>query len=187
MILASEKINEEILNGRIKMFPYSQEQLGPNSYNITLSNDIIRLDSDLIDLEFIQETVKYSRLPSYYEDHYYDYIILEPNELYLGCSREYFGSDHYVPIYEGRSSLARIGFESHLCAGFCDLGWEGQLTFEIRVAKRVKIPLHILDEGRLQIGQVYFSTTDGKPISSYKKTGQYNGQTGPTPVKKIIY
>jgi deoxycytidine triphosphate deaminase len=50
------------------------------------------------------------------------------------CTRELFLKDGYhcfAPMFEGRSTLARMGLQTHLSAGFGDYGFEGVFTLEI--------------------------------------------------------
>lgn len=79
-----------------------------------------------------------------------DNVVLLPGLFYLGSTNEICGSEKFVPMYEGRSSTARLGLQSHISAGFGDIGFINKWTLEINVL----MPLKIYPNFR--IGQVYF-------------------------------
>jgi len=98
-------------------------------------------------------------------------IYLLPDILYLGSTNEKCGSDYYIPMYEGRSSTGRIGLESHISAGFGDLGFKSNWTLEITVVHPLKIY-----EG-FRIGQVYFYYKPEKEVNTAKKLNNiYKGK-----------
>jgi dCTP deaminase len=86
-------------------------------------------------------------------------------------------------MFEGRSSIGRLGINTHITAGFGDVGLgyvedaEGKLkclfptwTLEIEVVHPIQVYPNI------RIGQVYFMTPEGK-LAYYK--GKYNLQREP--------
>ena len=50
-------------------------------------------------------------------------LLLEPNKLYLGRTKEFTTTSKYVPMLEGRSSTGRLGLCIHVTAGFGDIGF----------------------------------------------------------------
>ena len=52
--------------------------------------------------------------------------------LYLGATVEYTESNKLVPAIEGRSSLARMGLQVHVTAGFGDNGFCGEWTLGLQ-------------------------------------------------------
>ncbi len=105
-------------------------------------------------------------------------IILLPNILYLGCTVECIGSNSFVPIVEGRSSVGRLGIHVHVTAGFCDLGFKGSITLEIHVIHPVRIYPNV------PICQAYFLKPEGA-IELYK--GRYRDQLGPVPSRGHLH
>jgi len=99
-------------------------------------------------------------------------MVLWPGVLYLGRTIETIGSNSYVPIVEGRSSVGRLGIHVHVTAGFCDIGFRGTITLEIHVVHPVRIYPNI------PICQAYFLEPAGA-IELYK--GRYQDQVEPTP------
>lgn len=98
-------------------------------------------------------------------------LILSKNIFYLGYTNEKIGSDFYIPMYEGRSSTARLGILSHLSAGFGDVGFKSQWTLEIAVQEDTKFYPNI------DIGQVYF-VSGSEEIPTHKYEGKYVSQVG---------
>lgn len=99
-----------------------------------------------------------------------DGIVLRPGILYLGTTVERIGSNEFVPIVEGRSSVGRLGIHVHVTAGFCETGFFGQITLEIHVVHPVRV------YAGAPICQAYFLTPSGS-IELYK--GRYQDQVGP--------
>lgn len=167
MILSDTKILKAVNSGDIIIDKFDVAHLGSNSYDVTLNNilkvynqkildaDSVYLDSDLRDV-IIPEIG----------------IVLEPGELYLGLTNEVIGSDKFLPMLEGRSSMGRLGVQVHQTAGFGDAGFFGRWVLEITVTKPVRIKPNI------KIAQMYFTKISGKVKTLYKdkKDAHYNNQ-----------
>jgi dCTP deaminase len=166
--LSGTEIYRQLAAGRIFIEPFNPTALNPNSYNYRLSSNLRRLTSDVIDLRG--------------EDSFEDIeieesgTILEPGELYLGCTEERFGSSFYASLITGRSSIGRKFITNHITAGLIDVGFFGKITLEIAVSRRTIVyPL-------IQFGQIFWFTVAGDP-------DQYNGkyQSQATPVPSQIF
>lgn len=85
-------------------------------------------------------------------------IILQPQDFILGNVRESFVTrakykgKYFAQMYDGRSTLGRIGIGSHVTAGFGDYGFCGAFTLEIVN----NAPYDIRLTPGMRIGQVYF-------------------------------
>jgi dCTP deaminase len=66
-------------------------------------------------------------------------MILVPNKLYLGVTKEYTETHRHVPFLEGKSSIGRLGIDIHATAGKGDIGFCYTWTLEISVQQAVKI------------------------------------------------
>jgi len=175
MILTNEKIKSEVEKGNIVISPFTIENLGPNSYDVTLNKTLLIYRQSTLDCKKDNSTQKIEISKNG--------TILLPGQLYIGCTNECATSDKYVPMYEGRSSMGRLGISSHITAGFGDIGWgflssEGKRictnptwTLEITVVKPTIIYPNI------RIGQVYFLKTFGS--AKVKYTGKYTFQDEP--------
>ena len=105
-----------------------------------------------------------------------DGLILQPGILYIGNTIESAGSDKYIPMYEGRSSMARLGIQSHISAGFGDVGFKSQWTLEIRVVHPVKV------YSGMRIGQIFFHRINlDYNLETNLYRGKYLNQSGPQP------
>jgi dCTP deaminase len=178
-ILTGLEIKKQVELGRIKITPYSDEFLNPNSYDLTLSPVIIEVQPYTQDKPVRvgdPETVKYLKT-NYYPD---EDIILFPGKFYLAATNEVTETDYYVPLLEGKSSLARYGVTVHMSAGFGDIGFVGTWTLEISVL------LPTVLKPNMRIAQISFTTPEGDTGISYKKTGRYNYQIEPTPSRIIL-
>lgn len=181
MILSAKQIHEDVLSGKIHISPFNIEHLGPNSYDITLGNQLLVYRQyrefpanggiykyhNLLDSKSPNETVELL-IPE-------SGRVLEPGTLYLGITNEEAGSDYYVPMLEGRSSLARLGVSIHVTAGFGDVGFKSRWTLEITVVH----PTIIYPNQR--VGQVYFMEPKGPVEKLY--SGKYTKQDGPVASK----
>lgn len=186
MILTGPEIEKQADEGRILISPWehghSLGRAGPNSLDL-------KLDSDMVVYRRGWNIHRYGRVlggvlnwfeppmdmhadnPARHLTIPEEGLVLQPGVLYLGRTIETVGTDHYVPMVEGRSSVGRLGMEVHITAGFCDTGFKGSITLEISVVH----PLRVYAGER--ICQVYFTRPEGK-IRLYE--GRYQGQTDPT-------
>lgn len=172
MLLKSEIISEYDL-GRVVIAPFDAESVGPNSYDVRLGNQLAVYTSLPLD----SRAENLSEMFTIPEEGW----VLQPGILYLGSTVEEIGSDHYIPMYEGRSSMARLGIQSHLSAGFGDVGFKSQWTLEISVIHPVRI--YAGD----RIGQVYFNCINSVAnLITNRYTGKYSGQSGPQTSKSYM-
>lgn len=186
-ILLGNQIRDYVKEGKIHVSPFKEDNLGPNSYDVSLNKILTcyvgdtdisnyielveKYDEIFIDMRVDNKTISFE-IPE-------EGLWLHPGILYLGCTNEEAGSDHFVPMYEGRSSTARLGLQSHISAGFGDLGFKGQWTLEITVTHPLKVYPNV------RVGQVFFhdvdSTSRNNAIGkSEEYKGKYLTQQGPT-------
>lgn len=161
MILSGQEIARHI-GKQINIEPYNREQLNPNSYNLTLHNELLVYDDPLLDMSKPNKahTIKIPETG----------LRLEPGKLYLGRTAEYTKTEGYVPMLEGRSSVGRLGMCIHATAGFGDVGFAGYWTLEIFVVQ----PLIIYPW--VEICQIYYHVLEGD-YTPYR-SGKYQNNTG---------
>lgn len=164
MILSGLEIHKHI-GKEIVIEPFDVKKLNPNSYNLTLNNELLVYENRLLDMKK-PNPVKKILIPE-------SGLELEPNRLYLGRTNEYTKTDGYVPMLEGRSSTGRLGLFIHVTAGFGDVGFAGYWTLEIFCVQPVVI------YPNAEICQIYYHTIDGEyePYHS----GKYQNNTGIQP------
>ena len=165
MILSGHEIERQIQQHRIRIDPYDQSCINPNSYNLKLHNELLVYTDPVLDMKKPLST-KSIIIPE-------GGLILEPGVLYLGRTVECTSTDHYVPMLEGRSSIGRLRLYIHVTAGFGDVGFSGFWTLEIQCVQPVKIYPFV------EICQIYYHTIEGD-FDTYSK-GKYQHNQGIQP------
>ncbi|WP_294466203.1 dCTP deaminase [uncultured Anaerofustis sp.] len=164
MILSGKEIEKHI-GKEIVIEPYDKNRINPNSYNLSLSNELLVYDNDLLDMKKENKASKII-IPD-------DGLILEPNKLYLGRTNEFTKTNKFVPMLEGRSSTGRLGLFIHVTAGFGDIGFAGYWTLEIFCVQPIKIYPNV------EICQIYFHDIHGD--YDLYTSGKYQNNTGIQP------
>ncbi len=164
MILSGKEIQKK-LDREIFIEPFNPGQLNPNSYNLRLHNELLVYEDTLLDMKK-ENKAKSLVIPE-------EGLILEPNKLYLGRTKEYTRTVNHVPMLEGRSSIGRLGLFIHVTAGFGDVGFAGFWTLEIYCIQPIKVYPGI------EICQIYYHSIEG----DYDKysSGKYQNNTGIQP------
>lgn len=164
MILSGKEILKH-LGREIVIEPFDRSRLNPNSYNLTLANELLVYQNKVLDMKIPNPTSKIT-IPE-------EGLLLEPNRLYLGRTNEFTKTDKFVPMLEGRSSTGRLGLFIHVTAGFGDVGFAGYWTLEIFCVQPIKIYPNV------QICQIYYHNILGD-YDSYQN-GKYQNNTGIQP------
>ncbi|MEV6524583.1 dCTP deaminase [Longispora sp. NPDC051575] len=162
MILTGPKIAASAATGRIVISPFEPEQLNPNSYNIRLGTTLLTYDPGTIDAYKPNPTSEIVMDAGGF--------VLRPGELYLGHTMEEVGSDYYVPLLFGRSSVGRLGLFVEITAPIGDIGFHGQWTLMLSPVR----PLRVYPG--MKIGQIMFFESSGD-IELY--SGKYQRSSGP--------
>ena len=165
MILSGKEILKNIESKDIIIEPFDKSRVNPNSYNLTLSDELLVYENDLLDMKIPNET-RLIKIPE-------DGLVLEPNKLYLGRTNEFTKTEKFVPMLEGRSSTGRLGLLIHVTAGFGDIGFAGYWTLEIFCVQPIKI------YPNTQICQIYYHDIHGE--YDLYKSGKYQNNTGIQP------
>ena len=165
MILSGKEILKNIKEKKIVIEPFDESKVNPNSYNLTLSDELLVYENDLLDMKIPNKTKKI-KIPE-------EGLILEPNKLYLGRTNEFTKTEKFVPMLEGRSSTGRLGLFIHVTAGFGDIGFARYWTLEIFCVQPIKI------YPNTQICQIYYHDILGE--YDLYKSGKYQNNTGIQP------
>ncbi len=165
MILSGLEIKKYLGNG-IEITPFNDSQLGPNSYNLRLANELLVYKNSPLDMKKKNE-VEHILIPE-------SGLLLEPNKLYLGRTVEYTKTDNFIPMLEGRSSIGRLGICVHVTAGFGDIGFAGYWTLELFCI----MPVVIYPNS--QICQIYYHTILGEANKYSSKKYQNNSGIQPS-------
>lgn len=165
MILSGLEIKKEIDAGNISITPYDESHINPNSYNLTLSDELLVYEENSLDMKKPNPTMKMT-IPT-------TGLLLKPNTLYLGRTLERTFTDKHVPMLEGRSSTGRLGLFVHVSAGFGDVGFNGFWTLEIHCIQPLVIYPFV------EIGQIYYHTIKGE--YDLYSSGKYQNNSGVQP------
>lgn len=130
MILTGDEIKKK-LGEEIVIEPFSEKNINPNSYNLSLHNEIITYEEVVLDMKK-PNRVRRIEIPE-------NGLVLGPNQLYLGRTVERTETRNLVPMIEGRSSVGRLGLFVHVTAGFGDVGFCGFWTLELFAVQPVRI------------------------------------------------
>lgn len=193
-ILSDTEILQE-LGKNVIIHPFNRLQLQPASYDITLGKFFYRFNPNCKLKYFHPENAKHdieywgvipdksknygaleaTEIKTIEEAELYgvnigDFaIILQPNELILGRTREFIGSKGNIrPDIGARSTMGRSGITICCCAGQGDNGYYNIWTLEIK--NNLNIP-NVLVVGQ-RVGQVKWTRT-GPVQTSYNKKGNY--------------
>ena len=168
MILSGKEIQRE-LGKRIFIEPFDPSRLNPNSYNLTLHDELLVYDSPVLDMKK-PNPAHTIRIPE-------SGLRLEPGRLYLGRTREFTRTEGFVPMLEGRSSVGRLGLFIHVTAGFGDVGFAGYWTLEIFCVQPIVIYPGV------ELCQIYYHTIQGD-YEPYR-SGKYQNNQGIQP--SVLY
>ena len=166
MILSGKFIEEEVKAGRIIIDPFVLESINPNSYDFHLGDTIKVYKENILDAKKLNE-VETITIPS-------EGYLLEPGKIYLGHTVEKMGSEEYVPIIRGTSSMGRLGLFVHITADLIDLGSINQYTLMLHAVQGLRV------YPGMRVGQVTFWEITGER-TLYE--GKYQGSVGPTESK----
>lgn len=161
MILSGKEILKHI-GKEIVIEPFNEARINPNSYNLTLANELLIYQNNVLDMRIPNATNRII-IPE-------DGLLLEPNKLYLGRTNEFTKTDKFVPMLEGRSSTGRLGLFIHVTAGFGDVGFAGYWTLEMFCIQPIKVYPNV------EICQIYYHDILGD-YEPYKN-GKYQNNTG---------
>ena len=172
-MLTKPEILKARARGEIEVTPWNPKRLNPNSYNLRLAGD----------LRFYEpEWVLDARTP--FEPGPAPLVggswILRPGCLYLGVTVEYTRTKHYIPMINGRSSLARLGVSVHQTGGFGDIGFCGHWTLELAVV----VPVRLYPE--MKIAQICWFEPSSIPPACDLYAGKYPNEE-PVPVASRIH
>src|SRR5688572_14860298 len=152
MILSGQEIQRR-LGTDIVIEPFDESRLNPNSYNLSLHDELIVYEELVLDMRKPNRTRRITLPP--------EGLVLSPNQLYLGRTAERTETHNLVPMIEGRSSIGRLGLFVHVTAGFGDVGFCGYWTLEMFAVQPVRI------YGGVPICQIFYHTLVGE-VSEYR-------------------
>lgn len=161
MILSGPEI-ETRLGSDIVIDPFDPKRVNPNSYNLSLHEELLVYENQQLDMSKPNPT-RQIVIPE-------DGLLLEPGRLYLGRTVERTETHNLVPMLEGRSSVGRLGLFVHVTAGFGDVGFKGFWTLEIFAVQPIRIYRGV------EICQIFYHTLVGE--QRLYSSGKYQNNQG---------
>ncbi|MEM9834771.1 MAG: dCTP deaminase [Bacteroidota bacterium] len=161
MVLSGKQIQAQ-LGENIKINPFREEQLNPNSYNLRLHHELLVYDRDELDMKS-ENTARKITISE-------EGLLMERHKLYLGRTLEFTETKGYVPMLEGRSSIGRLGLFVHITAGFGDVGFAGFWTLEMFCVQPIRIYAGV------EICQIFYHSIEGNYEAYQKGQGHSGGK-----------
>lgn len=167
-MLTGKEILRQAELGNINIGEINPSYAGPNSYDIEIG-DTITTYRNIAGVTPLDMADKDS-METYTYDIPEEGVVIYPGQLYLVSSRYQVGSNMFIPIITGRSSVGRMGISVHQEAGFGDLGFYGKWTLQLSTIYPVRIYPFI------RMAQIYFLTACGERDKLY--SGKYQNSLG---------
>lgn len=180
-ILSDSAIKKAVACGDIVITPYKVDNVKSNSYDVTLSENILVYTGKVIDLK--ESVIRDEGGLSHFE---YNKIpitggILNPNQKILAVTNEFVGTLKYRPCINGKSGLGRCFLTIHQTAGYGDVGFGGHWTLEIIAHAPVII------YPNMPIAQIEFQTVEGEVEKLYgaNNVGNYMNKYSDDPMPQV--
>jgi len=156
MLLTGKKLREAVRN-RMKIEPLRMENLGCDSYDLTLGNEFLKVKSEetgVIDPEHLNITGERIFSRDFY---------LQPGHFVVARSEEWIElPGDILAIVSGKSSIARLGVQVH-AAAILHPGHRGYVVLEI--SNHNTVPFRLV--AGLKIAQLIFFEVE--PVEEYYK------------------
>jgi deoxycytidine triphosphate deaminase len=169
MILTGDEIKHRIALGELIIEGYTEDNVNPNSYDLTLSNELVMYTEPVLDLRQANPTQKFI-IPE-------AGFILRPGEIYLASTRERTELKSLVGKLYAKSSIARLGLNPLSGGGYGDTGFAGQWTLALTATRPTKI------YPGMKIVQIEFSEVIGDLVHY---SGKYQDSNGAQASKSFI-
>lgn len=126
-MLSDFEIQAYYEQGDIIIEPFNKDQINPNSYDVRLGEHfwVMHGGSQKFDREDTSKNFK----PVHVKKGPFEF---HPGCFVLAHTEEFIGAiQNFAPMLETKSSIARAGLQTHLAAGFGDVGYANRWTLEI--------------------------------------------------------
>jgi dCTP deaminase len=174
MILTGHAISRAREAGDITIDPFDPKQLNPASYDLTLGDEVrtyALAGRGVLDAK-IEPVTSLDVIAS-------SGFVVYPGTGFLMATRERVGTRRFVPVLDGKSSIARLFVSVHQTAGYGDPGFDGQYTLEVTTLYPIRL------YAGMRIAQIRFHTVTGHLAQQYD--GNYKGATATGPVASMAW
>ncbi len=181
-ILSDAAILAKLGNGSLKITPFDQAYLQPNSYDIHLHPEILWFNGNEPDRPLDpEEDCSWAMTYANLLDGGRDSLIM-PDTCMLARTVEWFEfSDDLAGRIEGVSTNGRLFLKIHVTAGFFDAGFRGTATLEIKNEG----PRPIVIRSGMRIGQISFEELTSPSFNPYGSRNRYQNQVDATPARPL--
>lgn len=158
MILTKPELIKAIKKGRLSLKPFSIDQVGPGSIDLTLDKTfrVFVKQKKCVEVKDATDYKKYTKQAIKPNG-----VLLHPGETILGVTREELRlAPNMCGWLEGRSRFARLGLTIHTTAGFVQPGAHNKQVLEI--TNIGPLTLHLRPGSR--IAQIIIQEAKGKPV-----------------------
>ena len=170
-ILADSALRRCYQTGQHLVTPLRAGAIQPSSIDLTLGDDLKRLDYGAVIDPAINQDHLWRRMDRRADGRW----LLGQGALYLGVTAETITvPSNMLALLHGISSLGRLGLLIHATAGVVDAGWTGRITLEI-----VSLGGAIYLTPGQRIGQITFQYLTAPAADPYR--GRYAGDTDAVP------
>lgn len=166
MALSDQDILKMMKLGKIKITPFSKDQLGSASVDLELSDNW-----GVFKEEYLGKTVdlKKTDFKKIIKNIKSDSIILNPGEMCLGKTKEKISlSSDIMATLEGRTRYARLGLTVHVTASLVQPGSSNHQVLEIVNLSPMRLILH---KG-MRLSQISFHRLETPTTKPYVKYGK---------------
>jgi dCTP deaminase len=175
MPLSDRELKECLREGSLSVHPTEDRYIQPASIDVHLGPRLLVPKHELTCIDLgagVDVSDMYDRIDMRNWGSY----LLQPGEFVLGATSEYVSFASYLcGHFTGRSTLGRVGLLVHVTAGFCDPGFEGCITLEIKNLAPYAIKL----SPGVGIGQILVERMDGAVDNPYGSKAVGSAYTGP--------
>jgi dCTP deaminase len=157
-VLTRQAILEELESGRLKIEPFSLDQLGAASIDLTLGGEIrvIEAGDGPIDLREDADYRDHTRLCSLDQPY-----VLEPGHTIHGITRERIHLPRNLSGFlEGRSRFARLGLMVHVTSAFVQPGVTNRQVLEMSNVSNRPLRIH----AGVRLCQLVLMRTEGEAL-----------------------
>jgi len=166
MVLSNEDIKKVLKKGIMKIVPLAQDQIGPASVDLTLSDEWYVFKKNYVGRKIDLSKTGWEKVTKLVKA---KSMTLKPGELCLGKTVERITlPSNILGKLEGRSRYARMGISVHITSAMVQPGSDNHQVLEIGNFSPFIATLH----AGMRISQVMFLWLDSPSSKPYAKFGK---------------
>ena len=166
-VLTREVILEEIAQGRLEITPLESDQVGVASIDLTLGDEIRRIDSESAPIDIVEDTDhrEHTEVITLAEPY-----VLVPGETIHGITREHIVlPPDLCGFLEGRSRFARLGLMIHVTSALVQPGVSNRQVLEMSNVSSHPLRIH----AGVRVCQLVLMRTEGRAVYQGRFADQF--------------